>query len=160
MAFGIIFGDPRDNFHGDLILERCYTIMFKFDFPRKIKLWYPNHNENPPQVWMKDAKGSFVMWRKESMKLVFIFQYFGLGLTNNGLWEYFRLIGCWCFLVITKHMIEFFCLIHIPLLQNIYEGWNHLYAHMHALIFLYVCIVLAQYCHINDALFVRICKVY
>jgi hypothetical protein len=71
-------------------------------------LQYPKHNEDLLQVWVKDAKGSLVMWRKENMRLVWIFQYFGLDLTNNGLWEYFRFLGCWCFLVTIKHMIECF----------------------------------------------------
>jgi hypothetical protein len=57
---------------------------------------------------VKDAKGSLVMWRKENMKLVWIFQYFGLGLTNSGLWEYFRCLGCWCFPITIEHMIECF----------------------------------------------------
>jgi hypothetical protein len=46
---------------------------------------------------MKDAKGSLVMWRQENMKLVWIFQYFGLGLIDNGLWEYFKFLGCLVF---------------------------------------------------------------
>jgi hypothetical protein len=48
------------------------------------------------------------MWKKENMKLVWIFQYFGLGFTDNGLWEYFGFLGCWCFPVTIEHVIECF----------------------------------------------------
>jgi hypothetical protein len=77
-------------------------------FQGKTKLQYPNHNEDPPHVRVKDAKGSLIMWRKENMKLVLIFLNFGLSLTNSGLWEYFKLLGCWCFPITTKHMIKCF----------------------------------------------------
>jgi hypothetical protein len=39
-------------------------------FQGKAKLQYPNHNEDPPQVRVKDVESSFVMWRKENMKIV------------------------------------------------------------------------------------------
>jgi hypothetical protein len=61
---------------------------------------------------VKDAKGSLVMWRKENMKLVWIFHYFVLGSIDCGLWEYFRLLGCWCFPITTEHMIE--CILFDP----------------------------------------------
>ncbi len=82
--------------------------MLNLIFQGKAKLQYPNHNEDPPQVRVKDVEGSFVMWRKENMKIVWNFQYFGLGLTDSGLWEYFRFIWCWCFRVTTEHMIKCF----------------------------------------------------
>ncbi len=104
--------------HGDLIPEGCYIIMLNSIFQGKAKLQYPNHNEDPPQVRVKDVEGSFVMWRKENMKIVWIFQYFGLGLTYSGLWEYFRLIGCWCFPVTTEHMIKCFLFDPYPIVAK------------------------------------------
>jgi hypothetical protein len=50
VAFGIIFRSLGNKFHGDLILEGCYTIMLSSILQGKDKLQYPNHNENPPQV--------------------------------------------------------------------------------------------------------------
>ncbi len=114
VAFGIVFGHSWDKFCGDLILEASYTIMLSLMFQGRAKLQYPNHNEDPTHVRMKDAKGSLIMWRKENMKLVWIFQYFGLGLTNNGLWEYFTCLGCRCFPITTKHMIECFLFDQYP----------------------------------------------
>jgi hypothetical protein len=58
------------EFHGDLIPKGCYTIILSSIFQGRVKLQYPNHNEDPPHVQMKDVKGSLVMWKKENMKLV------------------------------------------------------------------------------------------
>ncbi len=95
VASRIIFGGLGDKFHGDLIPKGCYTIMLSSIFQGSAKLLYLNHNVDPPQVWIKDEEGSLVMWRKENMKLVWIFQYFELGLTYSGLWEFFGPLGCW-----------------------------------------------------------------
>jgi len=50
VAFGIVFRGLGDKFHGDLILEGCYTIMLSSIFQGRAKLQYPNHNEDLPQV--------------------------------------------------------------------------------------------------------------
>jgi hypothetical protein len=108
VVFGIVFKGPWDKFHGDLIPKRCYTIILSSIFLGRAKLQNPNHNENPPHVRVKNAKGSLVMWRKENVQLVWIFQFFGLGLRDIGLWVYFRRLRCWCFPITIEHIIECF----------------------------------------------------
>jgi hypothetical protein len=56
VGFEVVFENLKDKFHGDFILIWCHSIMLSKVFQGRTKLQYPNHNEEPLQVQVNNAK--------------------------------------------------------------------------------------------------------
>ncbi len=56
VGFEVVFENLKDKFHGDFILNWCHSIMLSKVSQGRTKLQYPNHNEDPLQVQVNNAK--------------------------------------------------------------------------------------------------------
>jgi hypothetical protein len=56
VGFEVVFEILKDKFHGDFIPIWCHFTILSKVFQGRIKLQYPNHNEEPPQVQVNNAK--------------------------------------------------------------------------------------------------------
>jgi hypothetical protein len=54
--FEVVFENLKDKFHRDFIANWCHSTMLSKVFRGRTKLQYPNHNEEPFQVQVNNAK--------------------------------------------------------------------------------------------------------